>query len=564
MKRIESLWVPDSLERVWMISFEFRGVTSSGGLGAAVHAISTSLVKRGTKVTVIMPSHGRHMDGLFRSKLKLQEIATSVSGVRKGLDGMSYPFKLGFERGELDGVEIVLVKGLDYDTGRLMDSWSVYEFSMEKSALLTRGVEHLVSRLNLGEVPSLIHVHDWHSVVPGVKAKMSLEERRVVVPLVYTVHLLNKVGAPWHYASEDWSGLENCNHYIWMVSKHELRRTKDVWDLCEGKIEKFGLYEADLITSVSKSYLLNDVLPFVGGFAENKSCVIYNGTDWDVNQIKGYGVSIAGSDRRDVIRERLLSSLKDYRFVPSDYNVGNVLWSHRTRLGIRDDWTYEPLERGQLVLFAGRLVYQKGVDLLLRAFRGVVNKIPDVRLVILGIPSDDFGLLQDIIEKASELKDNVRLMAVSSMDQNLFKLWHYSASILAMPSRWEPFGITAIEAMASGTPVVASAVGGLVEIVDDLRGSENGNGFLVERENINSITSSILDSLYLSIFSETGDPSWLNNVTQSIKEKNWNKVRENAIRKVDSTFRWDKIAERASDCYSKAIVMAKYRAMAYL
>lgn len=91
---------------------------------------------------------------------------------------------------------------------------------------------------------------------------MSLEERRVIVPLVYTVHLLNKVGAPWHFASEDWAGLENYAHYVWMVSKHVLNSTRSLWDSCDGKIERFGFYEADLITTVSKNYLFNDVLPF--------------------------------------------------------------------------------------------------------------------------------------------------------------------------------------------------------------------------------------------------------------------------------------------------------------
>ena len=130
MRRIESFWIPESVDSVWMISFEFRGITSSGGLGSAVYALSTSLVKMGKKVTVIMPSHGRHLDGIYRSKLKLQEIPTSVMGNRKGMDGGNYPFRLGFERGEIEGVELILVKGLDYDTGKVIDSWGVYDHAM--------------------------------------------------------------------------------------------------------------------------------------------------------------------------------------------------------------------------------------------------------------------------------------------------------------------------------------------------------------------------------------------------------------------------------------------------
>ncbi|QKQ99584.1 glycosyltransferase [Metallosphaera tengchongensis] len=564
MRRIESLWIPDSLESVWMIAFEMKGITTSGGLGAAVYALSTSLVKKGVKVSVIMPSHGRHMDIMYRSRLKLRELPTSVSGTRRGMDGNVYPFNLGFELGEMDGVEIIMVKGMDYQTGRIMDSWNVYENSMEKSALLARAMDHLVSTLKLENVPSLIHAHDWHAVVPGVKAKMSLEERRVIVPLVYTVHLLNKVGAPWHYASEEWSGLVNCNHYVWMISKHVLRQTSSLWDMCEGKIERFGFYEADLITTVSRSYLIYDLIPFAGNFTENKSCVIYNGTDWDINQVREYANKFMGTDNRAQLRATLFSSIRNNRFVPNDYNTGNMLWNNRQRLGIRDDWSYEPLERGQLVLFAGRLVYQKGVDLLTRAFRGVVEKIPDARLVILGIPSDDYGLLQDLIDRASELKDNVRIFALSSIEPNLFKLWHYAASVAVMPSRWEPFGITAIEAMAVGTPVVASAVGGLTEIVDDVRSNEMGNGLLAEKENIESIKNALVDAVALSKMGETGENGLLNLISPNVKEKSWDKVRENAVKKVDSRFRWSAISDQAMECYSRAMTMAKYRASAYM
>jgi len=562
VKRVESLWVPDSLNKVWMITFEMRGIASSGGLGSAVYYLSTGLTKRGMSVTVIMPSHGRHLDGAYRSRLKLRELPLSTSGKRRGVDNQVYPYRLGFERGELDGVEVVLVKGLDEPTGRVMDSWGVYDWAMEKSALLTRGVEALVGTLTLDGVPSLIHAHDWHSVLPGVKAKLALEERRVVVPLVYTVHLLNRVGAPWHYASSDWTGLEDCSHYIWMVSKHVLRKPSEIWDLSEGRIEKFGVYEADLVTSVSKNYLVSEVIPYVGGMAENKSCVIYNGTDWDLGQVLELAKRVTGSEDRKEVRRKLLASLNTMRLVPENYNVGNMLWNHRKSLGIRDDWTYEPLGDGQLILFTGRLVYQKGVDVLVRSFRGVVDREPETRLLMLGIPTDDYALLQDLIDRVSEVRDNVRIIASSSMDPNMYKLLHYSASVMAMPSRWEPFGIGAIEAMSVGTPVVASATGGLSEIVEDLRYSQEGTGFLVEPGNIDSLRSSLLDSVILSKASE-GRGGVEGTSFRAVPET-WAKARENAVRRVDRMFRWSSVTQQALECYGKALLMAKYRASAYM
>lgn len=79
-----------------------------------------------------------------------------------------------------------------------------------------------------------------------------------------------------------------------------------------------------------------------------------------MNQVKAYANSVMGTDNRASVREKLFASLSGNRYVPSDYTTGSVLWANRHRLGIRDDWSYEPLQKGQLVLFAGRLVYQKG------------------------------------------------------------------------------------------------------------------------------------------------------------------------------------------------------------
>ncbi len=565
MKRIESFWIPDKADKVWMISFELLNIASMGGLGNAVYNLSKALVNNGIDVTVIMPSHGRHLNDYYRSKLRLTELPIASIGNRKGSDGNTYPYKLGFEKGELDGIKIVLVKGLDYATGKVMDSWGIYDYTMEKSALLARAMESYVSNIQFNDIPSIIHVNDWHSVLAGVKAKFAFEERRIIVPLMYTVHLLNKVGAPWHFASEDWAGLENYDHYIWMVSRHVLYKTKTLWDICDGKVEKFGCYEADSVASVSKNYLTYDVFQFVGNMMENKSCVTYNGTDWTIQEVEDYARKNLGTINRKEIRSRLFSSLPNTRVIPDDYTSGNMLWNNRWRIGIRDDWTYEPLQDGPLVIFTGRIVYQKGIDLLLRAFRQVVNEIWNAKLVVLGIPAGDYGLLQDVIDRSAEIKDNVRLV-VGKIDFNIYKLWHYASSVFTVPSRWEPFGINAIESMAVGTPVVASSLGGLAESIIDIRWSPEGTGFLSEPNSIDSLAKLLKNAIYLSLAEEYGDSNYLNKVdlVKVSDIKFWSKVRQNSINRVDANFRWNVVAKEALSCYEKSILMAKYRGLAFM
>lgn len=564
MKRVESLWMPDDIKKVWMITFELNKVASVGGLGNAVYNMARQLAEKGISVTVFMPSHGRHLNEYYRSFLRLKPLDLRVEGTRKGVDNNYYSYKIGFEEGYLDNFKVILVKGLDYITGRVLDTWNIYDNVMEKSSLLSRGLEYFVLN-HLHDLPDVIHAHDWHSVIPAIKVKQVLEERKIVIPIVYTIHLLNYVGAPWHYASAEWSGIEDCSHYVWMVSKHNLYKYSYVWDiLSNGKIEKFGCYEADVVTTVSYSYLTFDVFSFVGNWIANKSCVTYNGTDWNVEEVENKARQLFGTNDRKELRKRLLSSLHSLRVIPEDYTTGHMLWNNRSRIGLRDDWTYEDLGDGPLVLFTGRIVYQKGLDLLLRAFKLVVKEIENARLLVFGIPSGDYSLLWDIIDRTAEIKDNVRLV-LGKMDFDLYKLYHYVSSVFAIPSRWEPFGINAIEAMALGLPVVAYAVGGLRETIIDIREDrDNGTGLLVKPESIDELAKSLKISIYLSQASENNDIQILSRIQEFKVDdpKYWDKVRRNSINRVKSKFRWEEVINSLLECYKKALNMAHYRALA--
>ncbi|MEM3759392.1 MAG: glycosyltransferase, partial [Saccharolobus sp.] len=338
-----------------------------------------------------------------------------------------------------------------------------------------------------------------------------------------------------------------------------------VWDiLSNGKIEKFGCYEADIVTTVSYSYLTFDVFSFVGNWIANKSCITYNGTDWNVEEVENKARQLFGTNDRKELRKRLLSSLHSLQVIPEDYTTGHMLWNNRSRIGLRDDWTYEDLGDGPLVLFTGRIVYQKGLDLLLRAFKLVVKEIENARLLVFGIPSGDYSLLWDIIDRTAEIKDNVRLV-LGKMDFDLYKLYHYVSSVFAIPSRWEPFGINAIEAMALGLPVVAYAVGGLRETIIDIREDrDNGTGLLVKPESIDELAKSLKISIYLSQASENNDIQILSRIQEFKVDdpKYWDKVRRNSINRVKSKFRWEEVINSLLECYKKALNMANYRALA--
>lgn len=121
-------------------------------------------------------------------------------------------------------------------------------------------------------------------------------------------------------------------------------------------------------------------------------------------------------------------------------------------------------EREPIILNVGRLHYQKGQDLLIRAFARIARDVPDWRLCIMG-EGDERPQLEALIRELS-IGDRV---ALPGRVDDPFP-WYRRASIFAFPSRWEGTPNALIEAMSCGLPaVVSDAAPGVIEIVSDGR-----------------------------------------------------------------------------------------------
>src|SRR6266704_4875980 len=107
--------VARSVNRVWMLSYECAGIAQAGGLGEAVARLAKTLATDyNLKVTVLLPSHGRHSDPHIKESYNLQEETRFIGhGSRIGDNGIRYRFLSGVETGVHDNVRFVLVKGLD-------------------------------------------------------------------------------------------------------------------------------------------------------------------------------------------------------------------------------------------------------------------------------------------------------------------------------------------------------------------------------------------------------------------------------------------------------------------
>ncbi|HAL29697.1 MAG TPA: hypothetical protein DCP20_03145 [Coriobacteriia bacterium] len=116
---------------------------------------------------------------------------------------------------------------------------------------------------------------------------------------------------------------------------------------------------------------------------------------------------------------------------------------------------------GPILLYAGRITEHKGAGDLLEAFETIHRERPDALLVMVG----PWGL------DAPMPGPHSGVMVVDAVPPDTMPLWFSAATLTVVPSRYEGFGMVALESLACGTPVLAADTGGLPEVVDPRAGA---------------------------------------------------------------------------------------------
>jgi 1,4-alpha-glucan branching enzyme len=181
------------------------------------------------------------------------------------------------------------------------------------------------------------------------------------------------------------------------------------------------------------------------------------------------------------------------------------------------------LPEEKIVLFVGRLVYEKGAHVLINAIPKIIDKV-NAKFVIVGS-----GYMKDqlsTIVKSMGLEHKV--IFTGFVDEDTLLRLQSCADVSVVPSLFEPFGIVALEAMAAKSAVVVSDTGGLGEIVD-----HDVTGVKVYPNNTDSLAWGITKVL--------------------TDEKYRNSLRENAYKKIQERYDWDKIAQQTKRIYEAVL-----------
>lgn len=527
---VSALYAPTQIRKVWILTFEFSGIVKVGGLGEAVAHVAHELSRRGFEVTTIMPSHGLRPQGF-------KELSVGCSGVRYGVDGREYGYDLTLLEGHLGNVRIVLIGGRLGGPQQPVDVWPPYSYVEEKACLLARAARCLTQ---IYGYPDLVHANDWHTALAASVLKVDAERHGYALPVLYQIHLRGSPSFPWHYGSEQWCGLPNIQQRVWAVERHVLEWTQRLWDSCWGNVECFAMRVADAVVTVSRSeveLLSKDY----GRYVKEKACYSYNSTSWSLREVEDAALRHFNTRRRSELRWRVLGDV--LRRVPS--------------------WGHVNLEDAEvLVVASGRLTPQKGFDILLQSARYLPHTM---KIVILGRRVGDEGY-ESYLRSLLSYSWGRSAVVYGDTELEFYKLLVYASHVYVLPSRYEPFGISAIEALAVGTPVVVSDVGGPREYVADLRTTPLGVGLKVPLGDIYELATAVQSLGYLMYYAESG--RGLDRITLeelrviALREPKFGeKLRSLAVAYVDAFFRPEHTVNDILACYELARRMAYYRAI---
>jgi len=196
---------------------------------------------------------------------------------------------------------------------------------------------------------------------------------------------------------------------------------------------------------------------------------------------------------------------------------------------LRERWK---LHSDPLVVFVGRLVQNKGLNHLIKAFASVLQEIPDAKLIVVGEEGKSElvggGIKNELVimSKKLNLKNSIKFLGRAS-SEDLPKIYA-AADVVVLPSIMEGFGITLLEAMATAKPCIATTVGGIPDVI-----TNGETGILVPPGDSSA--------LYEAICTVLKDRSLAR------------KFGEAGCRRAEEGFTWDIVAKKTVAVYERAL-----------
>ena len=408
--------------KVLFATSEFADFAKAGGLGDVSAGLPRALQHRGIDVRVLLPAYPEVI-----AKANDIVVVAHLPG-RAGID----PCAIG-ETSTEDGLPLYLVlePSLYQRTGgpyATPDGHDWPDNDLRFARLSLAAAEIAAGRAGMEWVPDLLHVNDW----PGGLAPAYLRWQGARVPTMLTIHNIAYQG---RYQRERLQtlGIPECAFHINGVEFHD-----------QVSFLKAGLFYADHVSTVSPTYAREITTEAFGAglhgltrgiAAEGRLSGIVNGID----------------DTWDPSRDPHLP----HHFEADDLS-GKQANAEQVRTGLclkHSD--------GPLFGVVSRLVHQKGLDIIADTARDIVREGGQIAILGLGDPDTEHMLSR----LARRNRDNIGLLI--GFNEPMARRIVAASDFCLMPSRFEPCGLTQMQAQRYGTLPIAHRTGGLADTIED-------------------------------------------------------------------------------------------------
>jgi len=551
-------------------------------------------------ITVIMPSHGQveRLKGIYEWIKYPFNCVGQINTEQIGLGTYESSYNISFYEFHVGRVKIILLSGENDFTRNFLDQSTIYSPDTFKGKIcfFSLGVRCLVTYLidtSKNELPKVVHLHDYHVVIPFINMKQVLIKNGLDVASIITIHLLTypRFELSYFYSC----GIDNSPISVLLKDGLKFLNIEQIFKLISlneniPSVEKLGAVISDIVTTVSQSYLISDIIPNCGkDLIEFKADFIWDGCDWDYYEIFKDVLGKHMDEMRRIlnISEDVTPSKSDMKKYLLEYKIGHLSQSPLIRSSkvlktINDISNGNPFIKngtilpfnsyGPLLITTGRISPQKGFEVILQAIPAIIEKIPDMKFLFLILPTD--YSLNEIKEYASYVKkypNNLRI--IFGVASDIFYLAHLAADVYCALSRWEPFGIMALEAMASKLPVIATKVGGLQETIIDIRDYPNiGTGILIDKDDSKQFEEALIslikstevahnakeavepiskDLKVMNIINQIPDMAIKSNVL--LNPNFYEDIKENCYKRVKRNFSWKKVSQKLIELYLRLI-----------
>ena len=518
-------------KKVWIFSFEYAGVAKVGGLGE-VPANQAKHLADEFDITVFMPSHGQ-LERL-KKEHKLEKLPFRCVGqINPSLfdsELLEANCMITFYKFCIENVNIIILSGENPFTSKYLDDKTVYNPATirGKIALFSLGIRCLANHFlenHRENIPELVHLHDYHVVLGYLGLKQALFKKGLEITSILTIHLLT--WPRFEYEFYKLSGVDDTPVRMLMNNGYKMLSLREIFLLSQENngyptdhgiptVEKIGALISDVVTTVSQSYLMSDIIPNCGNeLIKFKADFIWDGCDWDYYEIFDKIVETHGSEILEVLKLSYWNEINEGHMKEFllKYKIGNLSQSplinsqnvlntiNQISNGnqfIKNGIIKAFSNSGPLILTTGRISPQKGFDTILKAIPEVLKVIPNAKFLFLILPTDySLNEIRNYSDYVKKYPENIRI--IFGVAPEIFNLAHLSADVYCALSRWEPFGIMALEAMACKIPIIATKVGGLQEtIIDAGLYPKIGTGLLISKENPNQLAEALISLLKAS------------------------------------------------------------------